>query len=196
MAMRWPFTAAPATRPAEPDERALVRALASGDRAAAEALVEATYHKVFGLLCKLSGNRDTAADLTQETYRRAWQALASFDGRAAFSTWLYRIATNVFLNHVRRPRPVVPLEDELAATIGANEQPADDLLATAEQEALLRRAVVGLPDELRFAVSAHFWAEVPVREIARVEGISEVAVRKRLKRAFTLLRLALGEVAS
>ena len=59
----------------------------------------------------------------------------------------------------------------------------------------LRRAVLALPEELRFAVTAHFWGEVPVREIARQEGLSSVAIRKRLRRAVSRLRAELEERA-
>jgi RNA polymerase sigma-70 factor (ECF subfamily) len=177
------------------EERLLLASLAGGDREAADALVEHTYQKVFALLCRLSGDPDLAADLTQETYRRAWVALASFDGRAQFSTWLYRIATNTFLNHVRRPHPVVPLDEEHRSTLPDSGRRQDDELIAFQMQDRLRRAVLGLPEELRFTVVVRFWGEAPVAEIARTEGISEVAVRKRLKRAFRMLALVLQEVA-
>jgi RNA polymerase sigma-70 factor (ECF subfamily) len=177
-------------------ERELLAGLGRGERAAAEELAEMTYGKVFGLLCKLTGgNRDLAADLAQETYRRAWQALAEFDGRAQFSTWLYRIATNVFLNHVRRPRPLVPLDDGIAAVAPSREPAVDDQVADAEQASRLRRAVLVLPDEQRFVIAAHYWSDASVREIAKLEGVSEVVIRKRMKRAFAVLRRALTEVS-
>jgi RNA polymerase sigma-70 factor (ECF subfamily) len=182
---------------AEPaGERELLASLAGGDREAAETLVDRTYRKVFALLCKLSHDPDLAADLTQETYRRAWAALGSFDGRAQFSTWLYRIATNAFLNHIRRPHAVVPLDDEIGGTLPDGGPRQDDEAIAAQTQERLRRAVLRLPDELCFTVAARFWGETPVPEIARAEGISEVAVRKRLKRAFRLLAVTLEEVAS
>ncbi len=177
-------------------ERELLASIASGDRQAAEALVEHTYRKVFALLCKLSHDPDLAADLTQETYRRAWGALGSFDGRSQFSTWLYRIATNAFLNHIRRPRAVVPLDEEIGATLPDGGLRQDDEAIAAQSQERLRRAVLALPDELRFTVAARYWADAPVADIARADGISEVAVRKRLKRACRLLRVTLEEVSS
>jgi len=177
------------------EERFLLASLAGGDREAAGALVDRTYRRVFALLCKLSVDRDLAADLTQETYRRAWAALPSFDGRAQFSTWLYRIATNAFLNHVRRPHPVVPLDEEHGRMLPDGSLPQDEEAIAGQTRERLRRAVLGLPDELRFTVAARYWGEAPVAEIARAEGISEVAVRKRLKRAYRLLAVVLEEVA-
>jgi len=175
------------------EERHLLASLAGGDREAAEALVERTYRRVFALLCRLSGDRDLAADLTQETYRRAWGALASFDGRSQFSTWLYRIATNTFLNHVRRPHAVIPLDEEHCRTLPDGGLPQDEEVIAGQTRDHLRRAVLGLPEDLRFTVAARYWGEAAVAEIARAEGISEVAVRKRLKRAYRLLAVVLEE---
>jgi len=177
-------------------EAALLAALAEGDRSAAEALVDLTYRNVYALLCRLARDHDVAADLTQETYRRAWAALGSFDGRSRFGTWLYRIATNTFLNHVRRPHAVVPLDEELGATLPDGAPRQDDEAIAAQMQDRLRRAVLGLPEELRFTVAARFWAEAPVAEIAKADGISEVAVRKRLKHAYRLLAAELQEVSS
>jgi RNA polymerase sigma-70 factor (ECF subfamily) len=177
------------------EERLLLASLAEGDREAAERLVDRTYRNVFALLCRLSGDRDLAADLTQETYRRAWAALPSFDGRAQFSTWLYRIATNAFLNHVRRPHAVVPLDEEHARTIPDGAPPQDEDAIAAQSRDRLRRAVLSLPEELRFTVVARYWGEAPVSEIARAEGISGAAVRKRLRRAYRVLAVVLEEVA-
>jgi DNA-directed RNA polymerase specialized sigma24 family protein len=159
---------------ARSSEREAVRATAdalwpraqAGDRAAAERLARDTYRDVFGALVKMSGDPELAADLTQETYRKAWGSLSKFNGRCRFSTWLYRIAYTTFLNHLRRPRRVLPAE-----------------------EGQLDR----VPDDLRYAVTARFWGEVPVREIARQQGITPPAVRKRLKRAFRRLAAELEE---
>ena len=178
------------------EEAQLLAGLADGDRAAAEALVDLTYRNVYALLCRLARDHDVAADLTQETYRRAWAALGSFDGRSRFGTWLYRIATNTFLNHVRRPHAVVPLDEELGATLPDGAPRQDDEAIAAQMQDRLRRAVLGLPEELRFTVAARFWAEAPVAEIAKADGISEVAVRKRLKHAYRLLAAELQEVSS
>ena len=177
------------------DEAALASSLLGGDRRAAEELAEATYREIFAVLCRLTGgDRDLAADLTQETYRRAWASLASFAGRAQFSTWLYRIAYTTFLNHVRRPRRVVQLDEEGAVErVVDDDPPPDEVLVQSADAERLRRAVIGLPDELRFTVTAHYWRRLPVAEIAALDRISTVAVRKRLKRAFKILALAMEE---
>ena len=96
------------------EEHRLLAAIRGGDRSAAEELVDRTYSSVFASLFRLCGDRDLAADLTQETYRKAWEALPGFDGRSQFFTWLYRIGYTTFLNHIRRPRLMKSLDDENA----------------------------------------------------------------------------------
>jgi len=197
------------------DERRLLAVLRRGRRAereagseavrAAEALLDSTYRRTYATLLRLcGGDADLAADLTQETYRKAWAALGRFDGRARFSTWLFRIAYTTFLNHARRPRLFVPAaggddadgEPERADGSSAFAAPyasPDDALAESQDRERLRRAVLGLPEDLRYTVTARFWGELPVREIARHEGITGAAVRKRLRKATSLLAAQLEE---
>jgi RNA polymerase sigma-70 factor, ECF subfamily len=173
------------------EERRLLAAIRGGDRSAAEELVERTYSAVYASLYRLCGDGDLAADLTQETYRKAWEALDSFDGRSQFFTWLYRIAYTTFLNHIRRPRRMTSMDETPEV---ADEAPsADQLLSEQEENERLRVAVMHLPEDLRFTVTAHFWGGLPVKEIARIENITTVAIRKRLHKAFTILESALDE---
>lgn len=182
-----------APRPApRRSERQLLEALAAGDRAAGSELVDRTYRGVWAALFRFTGgDAELASDLTQETYRRAWAAIASFDGRSALSTWLYRIAQTTFLNHIRRPRRLAPLEPEIAAAVADPGEGCEASVIRAEQAERLRRAVLALPGTLRDTVAARFWGEVSVREIAAAEGLTQPAVRKRLARACRLLAAAL-----
>lgn len=175
------------------DERRLLGAIRDGDRGAAEEIVERTYSAVYASLVRLCGESDLAADLTQETYRKAWEALGGFDGRSQLFTWLYRIAYTTFLNHVRRPRLMTSLDAPDAPEMADRAPAADDVLSDAEEAERLRRAVLQLPEDLRFTVTAHFWGGLAVKEIAAIEEITTVAIRKRLHKAFALLEAALDE---
>lgn len=179
--------------PSGDEEGRLLAALAAGDRGAADRLVERTYRGVYALLRRLCGDPDLAADLTQETYRKAWDALSGFDGRAQFSTWLCRIAYNIFLNHLRRPRRLVPLEDKHQEMVTDPAPAADETVGRAVAGERLRRAVLALPEDLRFTVTALFWGDLPVREVAQQEGVTTVAIRKRLKKALQILARTLEE---
>jgi RNA polymerase sigma factor (sigma-70 family) len=175
------------------DERKLLAAIRAGDAAAAEELVDRTYSAVFASLCRLCGDSDLAADLTQETFQKAWAALAGFDGRSQLFTWLYRIAYTTFLNHIRRPRRMTSLDEPDAIDVRDERPPADEQLADAEEASHLREAVMRLPEDLRFTVTAHFWGGLPVKEIADIEEITTVAIRKRLHKAFSILEGMLDE---
>ncbi len=175
------------------EERQLLAAIRSGDRNAAEELVDRTYSAVFASLYRLCGDSDLAADLTQDTYQKAWSALSGFDGRSQLFTWLYRIAYTTFLNHVRRPRRMTSIDDPAMPEFPDAGLPADARLAAHEESEEIREAVLRLPEELRFTVTAHFWGGLAVKEIARIENITTVAIRKRLHKAFSLLEAILGE---
>ena len=184
-------TPRPPTTGSSGDPELLWPAVVAGDREAAERLAACTYQVTYAALIKLSGDPELAADLTQETYRKAWAALPGFRGASAFTSWLYRIAYTTYLNHVRRPARIVPLDEYQATRLCDPDPLPNDKLRRGEEEAQLRRALATLPDNLAFAVTARYWGELPVREIARVQGVSQVAVRKRLKKALGLLAAAL-----
>ena len=169
------------------EEQRLLAAIRAGDNAAAEELVERTYSAVFASIYRLCGDSDLSADLTQETYQKAWGALSGFDGRSQLFTWLYRIAYTTFLNHIRRPRRMTSLDEPDSIDVADETPPVDEVLIDEEEAEHLREAVMKLPEDLRFTVTAHFWGGLPVKEIARIEKITTVAIRKRLHRAFTLL---------
>ena len=175
------------------EERQLLAALRAGDRAAADEMVNRTYESVYASLYRMCGDRDTAADLTQETYKKAWTSLGSFDGRSQLFTWLYRIAYTTFLNHVRRPHRVSPLDEHDAGELRDHSPSAEQVMAENQQAATMRKVVLELPENLRFTVTAHFWGGLAVKEIAEIEGITTVAIRKRLAKAFSILESLLDE---
>lgn len=175
------------------EEHRLLGAVRAGDTLAAEELVERTYSAVFASIYRLCGDSDLAADLTQETYQKAWGALSGFDGRSQLFTWLYRIAYTTFLNYIRRPRRMTSLDEPDSIDVADETPPADQVLVDEEEAEHLREAVMRLPEDLRFTVTAHFWGGLPVKEIARIEKITTVAVRKRLHKAFSLLEPMLHE---
>ncbi|MBP3521044.1 MAG: sigma-70 family RNA polymerase sigma factor, partial [Oscillospiraceae bacterium] len=97
-------------------ESELVRAARSGDQSAFEALVKANQAMAYQLAYRMTGNPEDAADLTQEAFLNAWRGLSAFDGRASFSTWLYRLTSNACIDFLRREKRRVSLsmtlEDE------------------------------------------------------------------------------------
>ena len=87
-----------------PDEAALIRRARDGDSTAMNGLVEAHYKQAYNLAYHLSGNYDEASDIAQEAFIRVFNSLTHFRGDANFSTWLYRIVTNVFLDERKKQK--------------------------------------------------------------------------------------------
>lgn len=180
----------------EQKERQLLAAAARGDQSAAGLLVEGTYRGVYSALVRMCGDPELAADLTQETYRKAWSSILEFRGGSRFSTWLYRIAYTTWLNHLRRPRRLTPLTDDVERTADDPAPGPEATVAATGEAERLRRAVRGLPDDLAWTVTARYWGEVPVAEIARQEGITGAAVRKRLAKARELLAAEMSDAST
>ena len=99
-------------------DRELVEKAKAGDQSAFEQLVLDNQNKVFSLALRLVHDREEAADLAQEAFVKAWQGLVSFQGESSFATWIYRLTTNVCIDHLRKQKrreevaPAVSLDDE------------------------------------------------------------------------------------
>jgi RNA polymerase sigma-70 factor (ECF subfamily) len=167
----------------------LVDAAREGDSRAFDELVRRTYNDVYNLAMRLTGNEADARDVVQDTYVRAYRALRRFRGDAAFSTWLYRIASNCassFLSRRSRQRC-----DSLGEIDVADDDPEQDPTLLAEASTLraaVERALDQLPHRLRAVVVLRDVEDLSHREIAERLGISESATKVRLHRARLALR--------
>ncbi len=173
------------------EDSALVGASLAGDREAFDVLVQRHQRHVYQLCYRFAGNHEDASDLAQDTFIRAYRGLRSFKGTAAFSTWLYRIAVNVCLNHAgtRAARHVVGI-DALDSTDTRIERP-DVALVRAERAAEVRAAIAGLPGKQRAAVILRVYHELPHEAIAEILGSSVGAVKANFFYALANLRKAL-----
>jgi RNA polymerase sigma-70 factor (ECF subfamily) len=171
-----------------------VERLRRGDQGAFEELLEAHGDAVRRHIARMVRDAGTADDLTQETFLRVWTRSGQWDGRGSFAGWLYRIATNLALNHLRsvkrrRQRPLeLPAEpddddDDWAAPgwmIDASALGPDAIAELAERKELLRGLVDRLPEEKRQVIRLAHEAELPIREIAEQLGLPEGTVKSRL----------------
>lgn len=197
--LRWPApTAAMTERPAATStvdpiagDAALVEAALAGSTEAFDVLVTRHRRAVYQLCYRYVHHHDDAADLTQDTFVRAWRALGTFRGHARFSTWLYRIAVNVSLNKVTaRTPPGEPLDAEKLVD-RRQPRPGDALLA-AERAAQVRAAVAALPPRQRTALILRTYHELSHQEVADIVGTSVGAVKANVFHALANLRRRLG----
>lgn len=171
----------------EDEHLGLVRRAQGGDRGAFEALYRAAVGRVYALCLRMTGDRASAEELTQEAFVRAWRKLGTFRGEAAFTTWMHRLAVNVVLGARRSGarRPEVSSEDEPAAA-----EPAAP--ATAGVEAIdLERAIARLPHRARQVFVLHEVEGYRHDEIAAMAGMAVGTSKAHLNRARRLLREAL-----
>ncbi|MGE5527928.1 MAG: RNA polymerase sigma factor [Patescibacteria group bacterium] len=175
------------------DEQALIRSCREGDKAAFEELLGCYEGLVFNLVHRYLGNSPEAADIAQEAMLRLYRRLGEFQGRSAFKTWVYRVVTNVCLDHLRRGgQPQVSL-DELAERGVMPESRAaaadpEEALEESELRAHLRSLMAGLGPDHRMVLVLRDMEGLAYEEIAAIVGCSLGTVKSRLARAREALR--------
>ena len=162
-----------------------MQAARSGDRDALDALLRRHHDRIHAVCRRLAGNDADALDATQEALIAIVRGLPRFDGRAAFSTWSYRVATNACLDELRRRqrRPMVGLPEDGTGEVGrAQGAPARGIEALPDRLAI-DAALARLPLEFRAPVVLRDLCDLDYAEIAEVLGIPPGTVRSRIARA-------------
>jgi RNA polymerase sigma-70 factor (ECF subfamily) len=177
-----------------PDEGALIQASIEGDGKAFEALyihyMKAIYRYIFFRV----GDEIHAEDLTEETFVRAWEALPNYQQRKhPFSSWLYRIAHNLIIDHYRRIKPV-PISNGLMRTYSDPAESMDHMVHRKNEIRLLINAVQKLNELEREIVLLRFVEGLSHKEISAMVGRSQTSCRVILHRALKALRSILVEL--
>jgi RNA polymerase sigma-70 factor, ECF subfamily len=178
----------------------------TGDEPAFAYLVQKYRRPMVGFMYRMCHNPSTAEELAQEVFLRVYRSRTSYEPSAKFTTWLYRIATNLAANHARdtrheRPENTLRL-DEPDQETGTTPDLADESLSAEEQIlqrerlAAIRRKVNALPERQRVAVIMHKYQQMDYREIGEVLKLSESATKSLLFRAYETLREQLKEFVS
>ena len=178
----------------------LMQRLAGGEDLALNELMSRWRERIAAFLLRMVGDHATAMDLTQETFVRLYTSRHSYRPTAAFSTYLFHIATNLARSHARWKgrHPTVPLEDEQGALIHEPVDPQlqpDEAAALHEKTALVNRAIAALPAELREALLLFTVEEMNHAEIAATLGCSPKAIEVRIYRARQLLKEAVAKLS-
>jgi RNA polymerase sigma-70 factor (ECF subfamily) len=176
----------------ESEPTAIARGLRRRDPDLLDRLIEQYQHRLLRYLFYLSGNRELAEDLFQETWIRVLERGHQYDGRHEFSTWLYAVARNLTIDYLRKKNPVSLdglMEDEQHAPL----EPADnrpmawEVVERHEQAERIGAALVSIPTEYRETVVLRFQEGLALDEIARVTGAPLGTVKSRLYRGLNML---------
>lgn len=178
-----------------PSDSELVRRAQSGDRAAFDALVTRTESRVYGLCLRMLGNPEDAEDVLQEVFIKAYQSLPGFRGDSAFSTWIYRIATNACLMRIRKKKldtvsldqPIEQGEDGTRDVPDWTQAPASEVMND-ELRAVLAQHINELAPDNRIVFVLRDIHGLTTEDTASVLGLTPPAVKSRLHRARLHLR--------
>lgn len=169
-----------------------------GDHASFEELLRRYRVPLVNYFRRMVRDGALAEDLAQEVFLRVYKSRLHYRPEARFTTWLFRIATNLALNAIRDRKEMDPPDERKGLEEDAESYPVVDPKPTAEQELietdrqqLIRQAIEALPENQRAAVILHKYQEVDYRQIARILGVSVSAVKSLLFRAYETLRVCL-----
>lgn len=182
------------------DDRELVEKAQAGSQDAFGALVERYRVKMFNLAYSLTRNREAADDLAQEVFIKAYLALPNFKFRAAFGTWLYRIAVNASKDFLRKETKVrkIPLEDSPPGTLMQEDSTPeiDEAREKEKQKKMVHFALESLPKNYQVILTLRDIQGFPYGEISRMLKISPGTVDSRLHRARKLLRKKVHQLSA
>ncbi|UII56119.1 RNA polymerase sigma factor SigW [Cytobacillus spongiae] len=173
-----------------------------GDQNAYGEIVEVYKDKVFQICYRMLGNRHEAEDIAQEAFIRAYVNISSFHLDRKFSTWLYRIATNLCIDRIRKKKPDYYLDAEVAGTDGLNmysQIAADTKLPETEVETLelqetIQHEISRLPEKYRSVIVLKYIEELSLNEISEVLDLPLGTVKTRIHRGREALRKQLRHV--
>jgi RNA polymerase sigma-70 factor, ECF subfamily len=199
-----PGSLTPALAGAEPysDAEVMLRVKA-GDEGAFDFLVQKYRRPLVSFMYRMARNTAAAEDLAQEVFLRVYRSRQTYEPSAKFTTWLYRIATNLAVNHARdtrkeRPEVTVSLDEpdeETGTTMDVRDgaMTVEEKLVRQERLTAIRSKVEALPERQRMAVLMHKYQQMDYKQIAEVLKLSESATKSLLFRAYESLREQLKE---
>jgi RNA polymerase sigma-70 factor (ECF subfamily) len=186
-----------------PSDAEIMLRVKAGDQSAFEYLVHKYRRAMVSFMYRMARNTAAAEDLAQEVFLRVYRSRESYEATAKFTTWLYRIATNLAVNHARdtrheRPEVQVSLDEPDEETGTTLEVPdsnltAEQAMVRRERMKAIRSKVEALPEQQKLAVLMHKYQQMDYKQIAEVLKKSESATKSLLFRAYETLREQLKE---
>jgi RNA polymerase sigma-70 factor, ECF subfamily len=169
---------------------ALVKA---GNADAFSEIIKSYQKPVLRYITRLTGDCEISQDLTQETFLQAYKGISKLNSDIAFKTWLYRIATNNTMQYLRRKKlfSVILFTHLKRSTISDNENGLDRTFESMD----VKEALLKIPQDQRVCLTLHYIEGFQYREIAQTLGTSEEAVRKRVARGISRLKIIFASEA-
>ncbi|MFD2679139.1 RNA polymerase sigma factor SigW [Bacillus seohaeanensis] len=173
-----------------------IKQVLKGDQNAFAEIVELYKDKVFQICYRMLGNRHESEDIAQEAFIRAYVNIHTFNQNRKFSTWLFRIATNLCIDRIRKKKPDYYLDAEVSGTDGltmysqvaADIQMPEDEVEELELQATIQGAISKLPEKYRSVIVLKYIEELQLREISDILDLPLGTVKTRIHRGREALR--------
>ncbi|WNF36980.1 RNA polymerase sigma factor SigW [Bacillaceae bacterium IKA-2] len=182
--------------------RRIIQDVKKGDQQAFAELVELYKDKVYQISYRMVGNVHEAQDIAQEAFLRAYMNIETYDVDRKFSTWLFRIVTNLSIDRLRKKKPDYYLDQEVDGTIGltlssqiaATDELPEDQVITYELQDWIQGEILNLPSKYRSAIILKYIEDLSLKEISDVLDLPIATVKTRIHRGREALRKRLSNV--
>lgn len=179
-----------------------IKQVRKGDQNAFGEVVELYKDKVFQLCFRMLGNSHEAEDISQEAFIRAYINIERYNIDRKFSTWLYRIATNLCIDRIRKKKPDYYLDAEVAGTEGltlysqipASQLAPDEEVSKIELQEIIQNEILKLPEKYRAVIVLKYIEELPLLEISKILDLPIGTVKTRIHRGREALRKQLRHI--
>lgn len=177
-------------------EKRLTQRAKRGDREAFAELIEIYKDKIFQLAYRMVGNRQDAEDIAQETFLRVYANLHTYDDNYKFSTWIYRIATNLCIDRGRKKRPDFSLDEEVDtgqgldwySRLSSGERTPEDKVITQELQETVQDAISQLQPKYRSVMILRYIEDLSLQEISDIVKLPITTIKTRIHRGREALR--------
>ena len=179
-----------------------IKQVLKGDQNAYGEIVELYKDKIFQLCFRMLGNRHEAEDVAQEAFIRAYVNIQGFNQKKKFSSWIYRIATNLCIDRIRKKKPDYFLDAEVPGTEGLNmysqissDNPLpEEKLVSLELQETVQREIANLPEKYRAVIVLKYIEELSLNEISEILDLPLGTVKTRMHRGREFLRKQLESI--
>ena len=171
-----------------------------GDQNAFEEIVTLFQHRLYQVCYRMLGNAQEAEDISQEAFVRAYINIHTFDQKRKFSTWIFRIATNLCIDRIRKKKPDYYLDANVPGTDGLNmysqiaatDELPEDEVERMELQQRIHYEIGRLPDKYRSVIILRYIEELPLQEIGDILDLPLGTVKTRVHRGREVLRKQMG----